>query len=321
MHSDPDSLFVLIKEKRIMSDLSPHSIPLPERGWTRERMAQFLDYLSENGNVRAACKRVGLSREAAYRLRRRNPEFARGWAAALVLAHDAGVEVLGDRAIDGIEEDVWHRGELVGTRRKYDTRLLLAHLARLDKAAEDAAAQRDAGRFDELLACIAGEMVPPDLLSEDDILPLDREEAVREAAAQAEKAVRHAQPEEGEDGEAAALDPEAEEQACVEAFRRGRLEGAAQWDLWFDDACGYVDWLSGWDDGVRVEPMSPGPEGEEAIDAVFESRTVSDVSSRSDPAGGPSQPVLRDEPSACGFGLSSGRTDSEEEANSPSRSS
>jgi len=54
-----------------VSDLSPHSIPLPERGWTRERMAQFLDFLSETGNVAAACKRVGLSREAAYRQRRR----------------------------------------------------------------------------------------------------------------------------------------------------------------------------------------------------------------------------------------------------------
>src|SRR5690606_20097521 len=136
--------FVLIKENRIVSDLSPHSIPLPERGWTRERMAQFLDYLSEKGNVAAACKRVGLSREAAYRQRRRDAAFARGWAAAMVLAHDASVQVLADRAIDGIEEEVWNRGEMVGTKRKYDTRLLLAHLARLDKAAEDQAAQRDA---------------------------------------------------------------------------------------------------------------------------------------------------------------------------------
>ncbi|HSQ95591.1 MAG TPA: hypothetical protein VLM18_05765 [Croceibacterium sp.] len=101
------------------------------RGWTPERMTRFLDHLAQKGNVQASCKRVVLSREAAYRLRRRDPLFARGWAAAMVKAHDASIEVLADRAIDGVEEPIYHRGELVGTRTRYDTRLLLAHIARL----------------------------------------------------------------------------------------------------------------------------------------------------------------------------------------------
>lgn len=37
------------------------------------------------------------------------------------------------RALDGVEVPVWFRGEKVGTRRLYDTRLLLAHLGRLDR--------------------------------------------------------------------------------------------------------------------------------------------------------------------------------------------
>ena len=122
------------------------------RGWTPERQTRFLDHLALKGNVHASCRRVGLSREAAYRLRRRDRLFARGWAAAMVKAHDASIEVLADRAIEGVEEPIYHRGELVGTRRRYDTRLLLAHIARLDKLLEDEAAQTDAGRFDELLA-------------------------------------------------------------------------------------------------------------------------------------------------------------------------
>jgi hypothetical protein len=307
-----------------MSDLSPNSIPLPERGWTRERMAQFLDYLSEKGNVAAACKRVGLSREAAYRQRRRDANFARGWAAALVLAHDANVEVLADRAIDGIEENVWHRGELVGTRRKYDTRLLLAHLARLDKAAEDPAAQKDAGRSDELLACIAGEKVPADLRGEDGVLPFDREESAREMAARIEDALRYV---EDENGETVLRDPEPDEDACHRAFVHGRLAGEEIWDNWFSNSCCYVDWLSGWDDGERVEPMSPGPEGEEgegaeeAIDAFFDPRTVSDVSTGCDqPEAAPARPVLRDEPSAGSFGLSSERMD-DGDSNPPACSS
>ena len=257
-----------------MSDLSPHSIPLPGRGWTRERMAQFLDCLSEKGNVAAACKRVGLSREAAYRQRRRDANFARGWAAAMVLAHDASVQVLADRAIDGIEVDVWHRGELVGTQRKYDTRLLLAHLARLDKAAEDPAAQKDAGRFDELLAVIAGEPMFAELRNEEDILPLDREQAATAVAADAEKAVRFTT---GENGEDVLREPEPEDHECQAAYEHGHREGQRIWDTWHGNACDYVDWLSGWDDGVRVEPMSKG-EDDCWSPTEIDPRTVSDVS-------------------------------------------
>src|SRR6478735_9341630 len=130
-------------------DLSPFisSDPATRRdGWSPERKTRFLDRLAQCGNVRAACAAVGMSREAAYVLRRRDTLFDRGWAAALVLAREIGVEVLADRAIEGIEEQVWYRGELMGTKRRYDGRLLLAHLARLDRHVEQAPdAVRDDG--------------------------------------------------------------------------------------------------------------------------------------------------------------------------------
>src|SRR6187402_751267 len=115
-------------------------------GWSETRKIRFLDDLARHGNVRAACAAVGMSHEAAYQLRRRDPLIARAWAAALELAREASVQVLACRAIDGVEEDVWHRGEVVGTRRRYDSRLLLAHLARLDAAADSGSAREDAGR-------------------------------------------------------------------------------------------------------------------------------------------------------------------------------
>lgn len=142
-------------------------------GWTPERKVLFLDKLSMNGNARAACRAVGMSAEAAYRLRRRDPLFAQGWAAAVVLGREASVQVLADRAIDGIEEEIYYRGELVGTRRKYDTRLLLAHLARLDALVKDERASKDAGVFDDLLRQI-GTGSASDLL-------MDREEFIDEA--------------------------------------------------------------------------------------------------------------------------------------------
>ncbi|MEW4447835.1 hypothetical protein [Qipengyuania sp. JC766] len=148
-------------------DPQTHSVPAtitpPARGWTAARKARFLDRLAQRGNARDACRAVGLSAEAAYRLRRRDPLFARGWAAALLLARENATQVLAERAIDGVEEPVWFRGEEVGTRVRYDTRLLLAHLARLDALADEAAAGEDAGRFDELVASVAqGTPMAPD---------------------------------------------------------------------------------------------------------------------------------------------------------------
>lgn len=152
---------------------TPTPEPTSAHGWTPERKVLFLDKLAMNGNARAACRAVGMSAEAAYRLRRRDPLFAQGWAAAVVLGREASVQVLADRAIDGIEEEIYYRGELVGTRRKFDTRLLLAHLARLDALVKDEQVRRDAGVFDDVLRQIGtGSASPP--------LP-DREEFIDQA--------------------------------------------------------------------------------------------------------------------------------------------
>lgn len=53
-------------------------------GWTPARRLGFLSMLAESGNVSVATGRCGLSRQAAYRLRRRDAEFARQWDEALV---------------------------------------------------------------------------------------------------------------------------------------------------------------------------------------------------------------------------------------------
>jgi hypothetical protein len=230
-------------------------------GWTDERRARFLDSLAARGNVRLACRRVHLSPEAAYRLKRRDPGFARAWEAALVLAYDCGLDTLADRAIDGVEEAVWHHGEQVGTRRKYDSRLLLAHLARLAKASENKAARADAARFDELVACVTGEPAWDDLLDQDDdaLLPLDRERASVRAGIWAEElASPTATGEDEADPEAEAGEPE----DAIRAYRDGRAAGEALWDSWYDHACCYVDWLTGWDEPPPLPglPGNPLPE-------------------------------------------------------------
>lgn len=248
-----------------MADLSNiPTIPVSPtaRGWTPEARARFLDHLADKGSVRAACACVGLSPQAAYCLRRRDALFARGWDAALVLAHGHSEQVLTVRALDGVEEPVYYRGEQVGVRRKYDTRLLLAHMARLDRMAESRAAQRDAGRFDELLALIAGARCPEELAGADG-LPLARAQAIARAMEGAERRLFHGgdtPDEEPDDREADAAEIplwQREDEAYFTVREEARLRAAAQWDGWFAQACMAVDALLA--EGEMAVAASPSP--------------------------------------------------------------
>lgn len=129
--------------------------------FTIARRVRFLDHLAINGNARAAAAHARVSHDSAYRARRQDPAFAVLWDAALVHAREQSASVLATRALDGVEVPVWYHGEVVGTRTVHDPRLLLAHMARLDRQVEaNPAARAHAERFDELLAGYAGHAQP-----------------------------------------------------------------------------------------------------------------------------------------------------------------
>lgn len=56
-------------------------------GWTPERQGKFVGLLAETGSVAEAARRVGMSRMAAYRLRRRPDaeDFAHAWEAVMAI--------------------------------------------------------------------------------------------------------------------------------------------------------------------------------------------------------------------------------------------
>ncbi len=127
-------------------------------GWSADRQVVFLEALARTGNVRAAARYAGLSRESAYKLRRRPDAraFARAWDAAIIHARDIFQDELMDKGLNGWREAVWHQGEEVGTRERWSAPLFLAALSRLDKMADgiDLAgkpARVAAERFDDLL--------------------------------------------------------------------------------------------------------------------------------------------------------------------------
>jgi hypothetical protein len=113
--------------------------------------AEFIEELARWGNVRVAAQRTGLSRANLYRMRRACDRFRSLWDAALVLARPQVEEVLADRALNGVTESVFYHGEEVATRRRYDARLLLAHLARLDRLQNSGNVHRTVNEFDQKL--------------------------------------------------------------------------------------------------------------------------------------------------------------------------
>uniref|UniRef100_UPI003D052CDA hypothetical protein n=1 Tax=Altererythrobacter sp. TaxID=1872480 RepID=UPI003D052CDA len=131
----------------------------------------FLENLSLNGNVRLACRAAGVSAQTAYRARRASPAFTALWDAALLSARAHAEEVLADRALNGVEEAVFYHGEEVATRRRYSDRLLLAHLARLDRLAERAEVTSALSALDDVIAALGrgeelGERIPESVHAE-----------------------------------------------------------------------------------------------------------------------------------------------------------
>lgn len=125
----------------------------------------FVQTLAQWGNVRAAAQQVGVSRQHLYRMRRASAQFRELWDAALVIARPQVEEVLADRALNGVTESVFYHGEEVATRTRYDSRLLLAHLGRLDRLGATHAVHIAARDFDERLAHL---LDPPAIIDWDD---------------------------------------------------------------------------------------------------------------------------------------------------------
>ena len=120
----------------IIDQLPPDAALAPQSRFNRDRQAAFLRLLADSGEVRVAARAASVSHQTVYRARRACPTFRLAWDAALIVARERAEDLLASRAMHGVEEEVFYHGEVVATRRRHDARLLLAHLARLDRLAE-----------------------------------------------------------------------------------------------------------------------------------------------------------------------------------------
>lgn len=91
----------------------------------------FLDLLSEGVCVSEACERAGIPRRSVYARRSSDPAFRQQWNEALEMAADILEAEADRRGRDGWSEDVYYRGQVVGTRRRYSDRMLIFRLRAL----------------------------------------------------------------------------------------------------------------------------------------------------------------------------------------------
>lgn len=144
-----------------MDDAAPNPADIPAPGsyhWTPKLQRAFLESLATTGSVKIASTSVGMSPRATYDLRHKpqGAAFRLGWAAAVLIARSRLADELLDRAIWGHDEItiVTREDDRSFTkRRRIESRLGLAMLARLDKMVETRA---QAGE-DMLAQIIAGD--------------------------------------------------------------------------------------------------------------------------------------------------------------------
>ncbi|HYG48366.1 MAG TPA: hypothetical protein VD846_10555 [Allosphingosinicella sp.] len=107
-------------------------------GLTPERQVVFLDALARCGVAADAARAAGVSRDTVYNLRNRaeGRAFSLGWDAAMLMSRGRVSDELHSRALNGVVDKIYRNGELWGERHRYDNRLTMAVLTRLDRVAD-----------------------------------------------------------------------------------------------------------------------------------------------------------------------------------------
>lgn len=121
--------------------------------WTPQCQRAFVEALAFGGSVLRAAKIVGKSPRSAYnlRFRRDGAAFSLGWDAAILVSRYALQDMLMDRAVSGYEEISTKQEDGTSLRGRFDNRLGMGMLDRLDRLAD---AQAVRGSRSAQIQCI-----------------------------------------------------------------------------------------------------------------------------------------------------------------------
>jgi hypothetical protein len=116
-----------MEEPKSLIPFTPVPVRARHDGWTVERQYAFIEALAETGIVEDACRRVGMSRTSADKLRRRpcGAPFRRAWQTAVDYAAHRIEETAHRRSREGVARPIFYKGEQVGEYRHYDERLTM----------------------------------------------------------------------------------------------------------------------------------------------------------------------------------------------------
>ena len=93
---------------------------------SKRKQTKFLTVLARTGNITQSAKAVGYA-DTTYlrRLKKDNKDFAEAWEMAALAGADRLLDEAQRRALDGIEEHIYYKGEVVGTKLVYSDALLM----------------------------------------------------------------------------------------------------------------------------------------------------------------------------------------------------
>lgn len=96
--------------------------------FTDKKREKFLKRLAETANITLSSNSIGMTRNALYNIRARDPEFAKAWDDALEEATDALEFEARRRALHGTDKPVFHRGKKCGIIKEYSDTLMIVLL-------------------------------------------------------------------------------------------------------------------------------------------------------------------------------------------------
>src|SRR6267142_3657277 len=107
-------------ECEVVSTPSQHTV------FTPERQARFIENLRlTGGNISKACEASNVSRPTAYTYRNTVPMFREAWDEALEASIEQLEQEARRRALEGVNEPVFYKGDVCGVIRKYSDTLAI----------------------------------------------------------------------------------------------------------------------------------------------------------------------------------------------------
>jgi len=102
----------------------PTGVQVVSKAFDDDQKKVFLSSLSEFPSTAMAARAAGVSMTTAYKHKYKDADFSEAWDIAIEIGYNILEAEAIRRAVMGVKEDVYHKGEVVGQVTKYSDTLL-----------------------------------------------------------------------------------------------------------------------------------------------------------------------------------------------------